>query len=65
MRISREKVEVLMARQSITSQQMLSDKSGISRQSICYILNGRSCQPFVGGKIAKALGVDVTEILSD
>ncbi|WP_418750614.1 helix-turn-helix domain-containing protein [Frisingicoccus sp.] len=65
MKVSRQKVDVLMARKSIESQKKLSEKSGVSRQSISYILNGRSCQPFVAAKIANALGVDVTEILED
>ena len=42
----------------------LSRKSGISRTTICAIRNGKSCSPETAFAIAKALEVDVTEILS-
>ena len=35
----------------------------VSRVTINYIKGGKSCSDEVGQKIAKALGVDVTEII--
>ena len=63
MRISREKVELVMAEKGICTQAEISQLSGISRQTINGVLNGRGCRPFVAGKLAKALGVEVTDIL--
>ena len=41
----------------------LADASGVSRTTLSYIKNGKTCRPDVAGKLAKALGVDVEEIL--
>lgn len=49
-------------RQDMTQKQ-LAEKAGISRATVNGIKSGRSCSDEVGKKIAKALGVDVTEII--
>lgn len=62
MNISKEKVNILLARNSINVK-MLAEKCNISRTRICTILNSRNVKPQTVGKIAAALGVDVTEII--
>lgn len=52
---------IAMARKSVNFGE-LADESGVSRQTLSYIKNGKSCKSGVAGKIAHALGVDVTEI---
>ena len=64
MRIDRKKLAILMIQKGVTSKS-LSEKSGVSKSSICYIRNGKSCRDDIGQKIAAALAVDVTEILED
>lgn len=41
------------------------EKVGIPKGTLCRAMSGRSLKPETLGKIAKALGVDVTEILED
>jgi len=53
-----------MLRQNI-NQKMLSERTGISRSTVNYIVGGKSCSYDSGKAIAKALGVDVTEIIED
>mgnify|MGYP006065382255 FL=1 len=43
----------------------LSELSGVSRATISYIRNGKSCSEEVARKIAKALNCDVTELLEE
>ena len=45
------------------TQCKLAEMSGVSRVTIGYIKAGKSCSDEVGQKLAKALGVDVTEII--
>lgn len=64
MKISKRKIETIMARNGFTKS-VLSDQSGISRQNISTITLRGTCEPKTAGKIAQALGVDVTEIMED
>lgn len=41
----------------------LANRAGLSRQRVYAILNSKKATPKAVGKIAKALGVDVTEII--
>lgn len=47
------------------TQKELAEKAGVSRSTISYIKSGKSCIDAVGQAIAKALGIDVTEILEN
>ena len=58
MRIDRFKLTT-----ELMTQKQLAEKAGISRVTVNGIKSGRSCSDEVGKKIAKALGVDVTEII--
>lgn len=63
-RIDRIKFVTELERRNMT-QTRLAELSGISKATISYIKCGKSCSNEVGQKIAKALNVDVTEILED
>lgn len=62
MRLSRNKVSLLMAKQLII-QATLAEKAGVSRQTLSAVMNGRNCRPELLGKISKALGVEPEEII--
>lgn len=62
MRINRIKLVTELARRDMT-QSKLAELAGVSRVTVNYIKSGKSCTDEVGHKIAKALGVDVTEII--
>ncbi|NSJ27987.1 helix-turn-helix domain-containing protein [Blautia glucerasea] len=62
MRINSIKLVTEMMKHGI-NQKELAEMSGVSRVTIGYIKNGKSCSPETLGRIAKALGVDVTEIM--
>jgi len=62
MKIKIQKVSLTMAEMGI-NYSTLSELSGVSRATISYIKNGKSCRPDVVNKIAAALNVDVTEII--
>lgn len=64
MRIDRIKLITELAKRDMT-QTRLAELSGVSRATINYIKGGKRCSDEVGQKIAKALGVDATEILDD
>ncbi|MBC8537424.1 helix-turn-helix transcriptional regulator [Christensenellaceae bacterium NSJ-63] len=64
MKISIRKIEAIMARNGFTKS-VLSERSGISRQNISTITLRGTCEPKTAGRIAQALGVDVTEIMDE
>lgn len=64
MRIDGIKIKLLMAEQEIT-QSILADRCGISRQNISQVLARGTCLPIKANKLAKALGVDVREIIKE
>lgn len=41
----------------------LAKASGVSRATISYIRNGKSCKPDVAGKLAVALSVPIEELI--
>lgn len=65
MKINIKKIMLMMARNCINDSEMLK-KAGIPFCTWYQIKNGKCTpKPSTIGKIAKALGVDVTEILED
>lgn len=64
MKLSRKKVELAMARAELNRNQA-AEKAGMSIPSYCAAISRESCKPATAGKIARALGVDITEILED
>lgn len=62
MKISREKINIYMARKKMTVQD-LAKAYGVSRNRINVLLNQREVSTVSAGKLADALNVDVTEII--
>lgn len=65
MEINTKKLQIAMARRCMDTKD-LSKKIGCTTTSIQQIVSGRRGVPIKKlGEIAKALGIDVTEILED
>lgn len=62
MTINDHKLRVELARHNMTMGE-LATAAGISRNRLYIIKNSKSITPKSAGMIAKALGVDVTEII--
>ena len=62
MRINKEKYEIAKARACMGQKELV--KAGIPKGTLCQILHVE-VRPQTAGKIAKALGVDVTEIIEN
>lgn len=63
MKIDRKKFELARAR-SCKGQKEL-EAAGIPRGTLSSVMTGKSMRPETVGRIARALGIDVTEILAD
>ena len=64
MKISKAKLNVALARKQ-WNQRDLRDNAVVSAQTILNLNKGNTVMPATLGKIAGALGVDVTEIIED
>lgn len=64
MKISKSKLNIALARKQ-WNQRDLRDNAIVSAQTILNLNKGKSVMPSTVGKIAAALGVDVTEIIED
>lgn len=64
MTLSRKKVDIILARKSCTVS-ALCESTGISRNRFYTVMNSKKISPKTAGRIAAALGVDVTEILEN
>lgn len=62
MKLSKSKLEVAMARAKI-NRNNLAERAGIPIPTICNVYTRGTCKPATAGRIAEALGVDVTEII--
>ena len=62
MRISKKKLSIAMATSGFSFID-LSKESGVSRTTLSYINNGKSCRPDVAGKIARALSMPVEQLI--
>ena len=62
MRINRIKLVTELTKRDMT-QLELSKLSGVSRTTINFIKNGKSCSDATAGKIAKALNVPVEQLV--
>ena len=61
MKLNRKKFDLARDRACKGTKEL--EASGISRGILCSLMAGRSARPETVGRIAKALGVDVTEII--
>lgn len=64
MRIKSIEIKLLMAEQGI-NQTDLAERCGVSRQNISTILARGTCSVITAGRLAKALGTDVREIIKE
>lgn len=64
MKIDTKKVIILMAEQGL-SQMGLATSIGTTQYTVWRVLNRGTCRPATAGKIAKGLGVHVTEIIKE
>lgn len=64
MKIDSAKLAAELTKKRMT-QLKLASLSGVSRTTISYIKCGKTCSNEVGQAIAKALGVDVTDLLEN
>lgn len=62
MRANREKLMVSMARACMNTDE-LAETANMPRPTVNNVITGRSVRPGTLGKIARALGVDVEEIM--
>ena len=64
MQIDPKKLQLAMARNCISIKN-LAEKSGITTQTIIKVQCGRKVRPETAGLLAKALGVDPSEIIKE
>lgn len=62
MKLDRQKFMIARARACMGPKEF--EAAGIPRGTICRAMSGGGLQPETVGRIAKALGVDVTEIMA-
>lgn len=63
MTIDEKKIELNLARKQMTMQE-LAESCNVSRQRMHVILNSKSVAPATVGRVAKALDVDVADIIA-
>ena len=63
MKLNREKFDIARARACKGRKEI--EAAGVPRGTLCCAISGKSIRPETMGRIAKALGVDVTEIIDD
>lgn len=62
MKVNRQKLEIAMARACMNIN-AIAQKAVMPRPTVNNALTGRNIKPETAGRIAAALGVDVTEII--
>ena len=63
MKLNRQKYNLARARACMSFNDLI--ETGIPKGTLCRVINGDNVRPETIGKIAKALGVDVTDIIED
>ena len=61
MKLDREKFDIARARACMTQKDF--EGAGVPKGTLCRVMGGKNSNPATIGKLAKALGVDVTEII--
>ena len=64
MRFNRNEIDIALAQSGIGNYNRLAKRMGCSPQNLSVIMNRGSCNPVTAGKIANALGVPVSKIVS-
>lgn len=62
MKLNETKMQIKMGEEGMNIR-MLSERSGVSRQTISCIKAGKSCSPVIAYKLADALGMSMEELL--
>lgn len=62
LKANRKKLEIAMAMACMNTED-LQRTSGMPRPTLNNVISGRNVRPGTIGRVAKALGVDVTEII--
>ena len=62
MKISKKKIEIAMARNCMNTVD-LQKTTGMPRPTVDNVISGKNARPGTVGRIAKALGVDVMDII--
>lgn len=62
MKLNETKMQIKMGEEGMNIR-MLSERSGVSRQTISCIKAGKSCSPMIAYKLADALGMSMEELL--
>lgn len=63
MKLNRRKFDLARAKTCKGRKEI--EAAGVPRGTLCCAISGKSIRPETMGRIAKALGVDVTEIIDD
>lgn len=64
MKTSRAKLELAMARACMTPER-LAEAAKMPRPTLNNVMAGRSVRPATAGRVARALSVDVADIIAD
>lgn len=63
MKLDRKKFDLARARACMEQKDF--EKAGVPKGSLCTAMSGKEIRPATIGRIARALGVDVTEIIDE
>ncbi len=63
MKLDRKKFEIAKARACMSSDEIY--RAGIPKGTLCRLLSANNGRPETIGKLAKILGVDVTELIEN
>lgn len=63
-KVDKRKLEIAMARAKL-KRDTLAAKANMPIPTVCNVYSRGTCKPATVGRIAEALGVDVTEILAE
>ena len=64
MNLDRRKIEMFLAENGLSKTEF-AKRCNISRQNVSTILRRGSCEPITAGKLARGLGVPVSEIIAE
>ena len=64
MKVDKRKLDIAMARAQL-SQKDLAKKAGMPISTLCTVTQRKSFRPATIGRVAAALGVDVTETIEE
>lgn len=64
LKVSKKKLEIAMARAKLNRNE-LAEKANMPVSTICNVYSRGTCKPGTAGRLAEALGCDVTEIIED